>query len=274
MAFACGPRQVRNWFDSLPSPTAEGSISFRYAAVRGRAPSVTTRASAVLQGDVAILSPHLDDAAYSLGAAIDESVRAGAARVRVITVFAGDPTSTRPASPWDRRLGFRLAGEAARVRREEDRRAWGLLGASPVWLPFDDELGEPVADDLLWDAVLESVGRAETVLLPGFPLSHPDHARLSGLVLARRLESSRTGLYVEQPYTAVLRVAPTTTATLADLLGSEPDWRPLRVDAVARWRKFRAWRAYRSQFRHFGYRSLVNVARYERRQGGEVAALL
>jgi LmbE family N-acetylglucosaminyl deacetylase len=234
---------------------------------------VNTRASATLQGHVAVLSPHLDDAVYSLGGVIHKSARAGA-HIKVITVFAGDPASTRPASAWDRRFGFRLAGEAARVRREEDGRACGLLGASPVWLPFDDELGESVADDAVWQAVLDAVGQADTVLLPGFPLSHPDHERLSRLVLGRRPETWRMGLYVEQPYAAVLRVAPTTPPTLADVLPSELDWRPLQVNARAHWQRFRAWRAYRSQFRHFGYRSLMNVVRYERRHGGELAALL
>jgi hypothetical protein len=47
----------------------------------------------------------------------------------------------------------------------------------------------------------------------------------------------------------------------------------LNAPVAARWRKVRAWRAHRSQFRHFGYRSLVNVLRYERRYGGEMTTL-
>lgn len=225
---------------------------------------------APLRGDIAILSPHLDDAVYSLGAAIGESVRAGA-RITVVTVFAGDPASTRPASPWDRRFGFRLAGEAARARRDEDRRACAMLGASPVWLPFEDEHGRPAEEDELWDGIEAAVGQADAVLVPGFPLSHRDHLRLSRVVLERPIGSARPGLYVEQPYAAVVGSPPGVPNALADLVRSDGEWRPLSVRAVARWRKARAWRAYRSQFRHFGYRSLVNAMRYEARHGGELA---
>ena len=44
---------------------------------------------------------------------------------------------TRPlaAGGWDRRGGFATEGESARARREEDRRACAVLGATPVWLP-------------------------------------------------------------------------------------------------------------------------------------------
>jgi LmbE family N-acetylglucosaminyl deacetylase len=232
----------------------------------------TRRAPALLRGEIAVLSPHLDDAVYSLGAAIGESVRAGA-RITVITVFAGDPSSTRPASPWDRRFGFRLAGEAARARRDEDRRACELLGASPVWLPFDDEHGEPPSAGELWASIRDAVGHVDAVLVPGFPLSHKDHLRLARVVLARHFGTPRLGLYAEQPYAAVRGAPPGVPTTLATLLHREPEWRPLDVGPVARWRKVRAWRAYRSQFHHFGYRSLVNVMRYETRHGGELTTL-
>jgi LmbE family N-acetylglucosaminyl deacetylase len=235
---------------------------------------VTLRSSApaLLRGDVAILSPHLDDAVYSLGAAISESVRAGA-RISIITVFAGDPDSRRQAGPWDRRFGFRLAGEAAQARREEDRRACALLGASPVWLPFDDEHGEPTPPDELWSSIQDAVGQVDAVLLPGFPLTHQDHLRLAEVVLARRFGAMRVGLYVEQPYAAVLGAPLTIPSTLARLFDSEAEWRPLDARPAARWRKVRAWRAYRSQLQHFGYRSLVNVLRYEARHGGEMTTL-
>jgi LmbE family N-acetylglucosaminyl deacetylase len=230
------------------------------------------RAPAPLRGDIAILSPHLDDAVYSLGAAIGESVRAGA-HISVITVFAGDPDSRRPPSPWDRRFGFRSAGEAARARRAEDRRACELLGASPVWLPFDDEHGEPAGADELWESIQDAVGHVDAVLVPGFPLSHKDHLRLARVVLARRFETADLGLYAEQPYAAVVDKRPGVPTTLTTLMQREPDWRVLNVGVVARWRKVRAWRAYRSQFQYFGYRSLANVMRYEARHGGELTTL-
>lgn len=225
-----------------------------------------------LRGRIAVLSPHLDDGVYSLGAAIGESIRAGA-NVSLVTVFAGDPESGRSASPWDQRLGFRSAGEAARARRAEDGRACGILGAVPVWLPFEDEYGRPSGDDDVWAAIERAVGGAETVLVPGFPLDHEDHLRVARLAMTNELPAGRIGLYVEQPYAAVLGDMPAVPAWLAPLVGPEARWQALGVGSRARLRKARAWRAYRSQFRHFGYRSLVNVLRYESRHGGELTTL-
>jgi LmbE family N-acetylglucosaminyl deacetylase len=233
---------------------------------------VNDRGQYPLSGHVAVLSPHLDDGVYSLGAAISESVQAGA-QVSLITVFAGDPHASRAASPWDQQLGFTSAGEATRARREEDARACALLGAVPTWLPFDDEHGRPSQDDEVWVAIEQAVGRAECVLVPGFPLDHEDHRRLARMALANGLPSSRVGLYVEQPYAAVLGDPPAVPAWLAPLVGAEAQWHALRVGPRARLRKARAWGAYRSQFRHFGYRSLVNVLRYEARRGGELTTL-
>jgi LmbE family N-acetylglucosaminyl deacetylase len=221
---------------------------------------------------IAILSPHLDDGVYSLGAAIGESTRSGA-HVSVVTVFAGGPDSSRPASPWDQHLGFRAAREATRARREEDRRACAFLGAEPVWLPFDDKYGSPSDDEVVWASIEEVVRRADTVLVPGFPLDHADHSRLARIVLGRRLPAERVGLYVEQPYAAVRGERPSVPEWLASLVGADARWQALRVRPSARVRKAWAWRLYRSQFRHFGYRSLANVLRYEAREGGELTTL-
>jgi LmbE family N-acetylglucosaminyl deacetylase len=230
------------------------------------------RPHVALRGRVAVLSPHLDDGVYSLAAAISAGVRSDA-EVSLITIFAGDPDSTRPASPWDRRFGFRLAGEAARARREEDSRACAVLGARPIWLPFDDQYGRPAEDDELWMSIQRAVGPADSVLVPGFPLEHTDHLRLARVTLARGFSATHVGLYVEQPYAAVRGEPPGVPPALAALLADEPEWQPLAASVAARWRKVQAWRAYRSQLQHFGYRSLVNVLRYEARYGGEMTTL-
>ena len=87
---------------------------------------------------------------FSLGAAISRLARSGS-RVTVLTVFGGDPSSRLAASDWERRTGFKTAGEATAARREEDRRACALLGATPVWQPFVDVQYEDgtTDDDLL-----------------------------------------------------------------------------------------------------------------------------
>jgi hypothetical protein len=148
-----------------------------------------------------VLSPHLDDAALSLGASIVRAVAAGA-RVRVITVFAYEPESTMPAGAWDRTCGFQTAGEAGRVRRAEDARACAILGAEPVWLPFHDfEYGRSADESDVWNAVAAATDPGSWLFLPGFPLAVPDHRWLTELFLRRPL-SGNVGLYVEQPYSS------------------------------------------------------------------------
>ncbi len=149
---------------------------------------------------IVVVSPHLDDGVLSLGASISSWSRAGAA-VELLTVLACDPDSTAAAGGWDRRGGFATEGESARARREEDRRAGSVLGATPVWLPFGSVDFERHGDEGdVRRAVSAAVDGASAVLLPGFPLSHPDHEWLMR-TLATALDGHRTSFYAEQPYT-------------------------------------------------------------------------
>lgn len=228
-----------------------------------------------LAGPVAVLSPHLDDAVLSLGAAIAGAAAAGAS-VRVVTVLAGDPASARPAGPWDRAAGFRTAGEAARARREEDRRACEIVGAEPVWLPFGDvEYGRGAGDDEIWDAVARATSGARLLLVPGSPLVHPDHRWLATLALKR--VAGPLGLYAEQPYTMSRRRrgGPRLPESLAALLpGPPPSWSPLPAGRPERRAKRRALRAYRSQLPLLSRRPFLvwRIAHDEARRGGESVA--
>ena len=199
-------------------------------------------------GRVAVVSPHLDDAALSMGATIARAAREGAA-LSVVTVFAGDPAAPGPAGDWDRACGFATEGAAARGRREEDRAACLALGAHPVWLRFPDvQYSKGRDDDQVWVELGPQLD-ADLVLLPGYPLAHADHVWLTRLVLERLPARTRVGFYVERPYVAG-RGAPARAAAgaLARLGRSltwarfRPGWRELRA-------KGRACRAYRSQFR-------------------------
>ena len=153
-----------------------------------------------LRGRVLALSPHLDDAVWSVGACLAAAVSAGA-DVTVMSVLAGDCASRGPAGRWDVQCGFRSAGAAARARGEEDRRACAALGARPVHLPFWDETYDRGGDDdEVFDALALHLDRADAVLLPGFPASHGDHAWLARLVLSRKTFSARLALYAEEPY--------------------------------------------------------------------------
>lgn len=194
-------------------------------------------------GPVAILSPHLDDGVLSLGGAVADWTRRGIP-VRIVTALAGDPDSIAPAGPWDRTSGFATEGEAARLRRDEDRAACGLLGAEPVWLPYADaQYGRGASDDRIWEELLDAVGDAPTVLSPGFPLQHADHAWLGMLALARRDPAWRFGLYVEQPYA----IGSGRPRDHDGRLGFEPMFTWVSSGIRARRAKRRAMLAYRSQ---------------------------
>ncbi|PPK65010.1 PIG-L family deacetylase [Actinokineospora auranticolor] len=99
-------------------------------------------------GPVLAVSPHLDDAVLSAGAAISALTRAGR-RVVVCTVFAGDPVP--PLSP--KAVSFHakcgLGDDAAPARRAEDAAAVAALGAEHRHLDFADAIYRRLGDDWL-----------------------------------------------------------------------------------------------------------------------------
>jgi LmbE family N-acetylglucosaminyl deacetylase len=193
---------------------------------------------------IVVVSPHLDDAVLSLGAGIASWARRGA-RVEVLTVFACDPDSDAPAGGWDRRGGFATEGEAARARREEDRRALAILGASPVWLPFGSVDFDRHGDETdVREAIRAVTQGADELLLPGHPLSHPDHAWLAGVLDGAELGGGRLRLYAEQPYTRRAAEAP------------PPSFEPAAAGLRDRLAKWRAIRQYRSQLALLGLTDL------------------
>jgi LmbE family N-acetylglucosaminyl deacetylase len=202
--------------------------------------------------NVAVLSPHFDDAAFSLGAFIWKAGRAGH-RVRVVTVFANRVDSSSPPHRWDARCGFSSGREAALCRRSEDTEACTLLGAEPIWLEFAEHAYRQAhrASDV--DAAMaRATADADLILVPSFPLDHPDHRLVSDAVRNSRLLSRRSVGYVEQPY-AWLR-APSLPE------GSDERRRCTRMLGVDAFRRSpEAWlakraatHAYRSQFRALG----------------------
>jgi LmbE family N-acetylglucosaminyl deacetylase len=246
---------------------------------------------------VVVVSPHLDDAALSLGATVARAARAGA-DVVVATVFAGDPSSDTPAGDWDGRCGFATLGDAASARRAEDERACAALGATPVWLSFSDEQYAPESDDTIWEALAPIVGDADVVLVPGSPLANADHMRLAAL-LVPRLRTPHLALYAEQPYAANVLIGrghswrPFAAAAriglrsrlgrrpaarrvpepVARLVPAELEWRPVprtRRDVAA---KVAAIRAYESQWAGLGMQLLTRIRLHELVEGGEYVAL-
>jgi LmbE family N-acetylglucosaminyl deacetylase len=250
-------------------PPADPSLQSRALdrfAHRWRAPETAFR------GRVCVLSPHLDDAALSLGASLARAAKAGA-DVRVITVFAGRPDSTFPASVWDASAGFASLGEATRARRREDAEAGRLLGVTPVWLSFADNFyDEGATDDDVWAAVSPTLDGADLVLAPGFPLIHHDHLRLARLVRAR-LPARLVAYYVEQPYAAWLRSGFSDKRPAADEVSRlQSAWCRLRAAPWSWVTKVKAMRAYPSQLRLM-YQPTNAILAYELRRGGETVAL-
>jgi LmbE family N-acetylglucosaminyl deacetylase len=229
-------------------------------------------------GRVVVVSPHLDDGVLSLGATIAAVVRRGAA-VEVLTVFCGDPASQVSAGPWDRISGFSSEGESSRARREEDRAACEILGASIRWLDFADEQYDRHGGEAeIGSAVLQAVKGADDVLIPGWPLSNPDHAWLSALLLKKRIDCGRLGLYVEQPYTFQRPdgAPPATAPAIQGKLPTLPAWHPLALSPLDWALKGRAMKAYRSQLRQLGlgFTGLRRMLKSEQARGGEAVAWL
>jgi len=210
-----------------------------------------------LGGRVVAVSVHLDDAIFSVGAALARAARRGA-DVTVLTVLANDPDGDAAGGDWDARAGFASAADAARGRREEDRRACAAVGARPVWLPFGDKTyGLGAEPEAVAGAVVDAVGDADVVLLPGFPLLHEDHALVAGL-LAGQVAAPLVGQFVEQPY--------------AMLYTAEPQgdgWRALAASPRDRLSKLRACRAYATQLPLLGDHVVGATTRWEALRGGE-----
>jgi LmbE family N-acetylglucosaminyl deacetylase len=201
-----------------------------------------------LPDGVVVVSPHLDDAILSLGASIAHATGKGR-RVTVLTVFAGNPESELPAGGWDRRGGFATEGEAVRARRAEDDAACAVVGAAPTRLGFSEaDYGGARDEEEVWGAVREAVSGAPAVLLPGFPLTNPDHALLAGACVRRGLSCRRVGLYAEQPYRLWERkrqsrlAVPSAVAPIGDTKWTRPAGGVSRVRT-----KRRAILKYRSQ---------------------------
>ncbi len=203
----------------------------------------------------AVLSPHLDDAVFSLGAGIACAARHGSP-VRVVTVFSGDPTTDAPASEWDRLPGWTTEREAVLARRREDVEAMRIVGAEARWLPFADETyGRPRDPDAIHGRIDEATRGYDVVFVPGAPLSHNDHRYLTDLVLRRGLSGRRLVLYAEQPYRYWLRDErpdPRIPPKVKALLPTAPTWTTLEADPLDFARKWAATRAYRSQLALLG----------------------
>jgi LmbE family N-acetylglucosaminyl deacetylase len=152
-----------------------------------------------ISGKLMVVSPHLDDAVLSCADVLTRNPGSV-----VVTVFAGTPSDTQRLTHWDSLSGFRSAGEAMRLRREEDQLALFLLESEPLWLDFlDAQYGISPSPDRVAGALSAAIGEQSpaAVLLP-LGLFHDDHrlASEASLALVGRFPRLRWIAYADALY--------------------------------------------------------------------------
>jgi len=232
-----------------------------------------------------ILSPHFDDAVFSLGGFIATAPE----RAIVVTVFAGTPADGI-AGRWDRRSGFKTATEAMRARARENEAALAVLGVAPSGIRNLDCLDRQHRRD---DGPAEGLRSSIAEALAQFgrhhdggvnifaPASgwHPDHGFVTDAVIelwrAGKLPGADVFLYQDQPYAylelrrrtlAPLRFAKLDTGGNRRGLAAEPHW--FGFDDTLATRKRQAARQYKSQFpivRPLLIRMIEGFSRYQAR---------
>ncbi|GII84195.1 hypothetical protein Ssi03_21850 [Sphaerisporangium siamense] len=204
-----------------------------------------------------VLSPHPDDAVWSIGGCIARWRRAGEP-VTVLTVFDGPPNGPIAGLPSDMASGtaegaagvttedWRRVAEPA-VRREEDRRALAAIDAGGVSVGLPDAalrtsdneprysrvlslFGRPHPDDHTLPAAIAAAIHAH--LAPGDALyaplaagNHIDHRLVRAAVESDPTLRARTTWYEDVPY----KLAPRDTA------GLHPRYEPIDPADLEAW---------------------------------------
>ena len=144
---------------------------------------------------VVVLSPHPDDAVLSCGQFL--SAHPG---TTVVTVFCGFPAAyPDPPNRWAQLSGFGPGDDIVALRRDEDRRALAVLGASPVHLDgfaeADLQPEEPVATAAeVAGAIGPVIAELDpTLVLVPLGLANPEHVTVhDAAVLVREEHTQRS----------------------------------------------------------------------------------
>ena len=171
-------------------------------------------------GTALLLSPHLDDVAFSCGG-IAATLAAAGWTVRVATCFT---RSLHPATGFalacQRDKGLPDDADYMALRREEDRAACRALGAEPVWLDLPEAPGrgygsaaslfaEPLPGDGVAGTLAALLGELVAAMRPSLVLApqgcggHVDHLLVIEAVLAvwaTLPDPPRLGHYRDTPY--------------------------------------------------------------------------
>jgi LmbE family N-acetylglucosaminyl deacetylase len=145
-----------------------------------------------------VVSPHLDDAAFSASALLG---RGGAT---VVTVFTAVPDADWPTTWWDTLTGATSSQSRQLERRAEDEAAMRLLGAEPVYLEETEFTYRSSPPDLssATRRLADCFSGAAQIWLPAAIGGHPDHlaARDMGLRAAALAGRADVTLYADFPY--------------------------------------------------------------------------
>lgn len=148
-----------------------------------------------------VLSPHFDDAVFSLGGLL--ATLPGP--VAVVTVHGGAPAPEAPVSWWDGVCGFSSAQEAHRARVAEDAAACAGLGVAQVVLDHPDGPYSDGAELTGLDAFLKELHARTRVWVP-LGSNQPDHekVRLRAMSVLAGLGAPLPWVYADLPYTGHL----------------------------------------------------------------------
>ena len=199
-------------------------------------------------GRLVVLSPHLDDAALSLGASIAGLSSRLRRRPLVITAFTGETPNKSPTSAELLRR-WNVSGYSQRI--EEDRSAMEILGTEALHLPGMETMFrhpmsglsdvfrcEPLCNecrsalDTLEQHLREALAPEDICLIPAGLAPHVDHY-ISFLAATNVLKGRHYVLYQELPY--------------CDRLGTPSNVHHLVVSADDLQVKLSALRCYSSQ---------------------------
>lgn len=118
-----------------------------------------------------VLSPHLDDAIFSVCGYLLETKH----RTKIVTVCAGIPDNN-DLSSWDKRCGFTSGQLAAISRREEDFLACSKVGADYEHLNFTDFPYSNIKNNSsISNEITKRLPNIQEIWIPLGIGMHPDH---------------------------------------------------------------------------------------------------
>jgi LmbE family N-acetylglucosaminyl deacetylase len=157
-----------------------------------------------------------------------------------------------PLTEGDAAAGFQAGDDVIGLRREEDRRALGGLGAEPIWLEFlDSQYADPPSGETIAGA-LEALLRRVAPDAVFFPLGlfHSDHrlTRQASLLLEERHGAVRWFAYEDCLYRNIAGLRDEVIEALR-MAGLSPIAARFPENSGALERKRNAVACYRSQLR-------------------------